>query len=475
MRVVLFVCFLAACSASPESEPAADAGPAPDALAPDGGPPRDWAEAVRPRRAVDLDPDPRVVEVNLEARVATVELLPGKPAELWTYDGGLPGPMIEVNVGDTLKVHFTNHLPEPTTIHWHGIRVPAAMDGTERVQTPVPPGGTFDYEFTVPDAGTYWYHPHLRSGVQVGRGLYGALVVRDPAEPALGDELVAVIDDVLLNEDGTLAPDDAGGHFGDIFGREGQVLLVNGRPMPTIEAPVGAALRLRLVNAANARYFRFRLPGQMIQVGGDGGLLEAPRPIGDIVLVPGQRIDLVWVPHGTPGEETLIQWLAFDRGHWTDRREPEDFFRVRFVEGPAAAAAPLPERLRDIEPLDLEGATPQTIQLTEETVDGKLEMGINGQAHHAMIHGMVGETQIWTVENTTEASHPFHLHGFFYQVLGEDGRALPEWHDTVNVPHGETLRLAVHFDDRPGEWMFHCHILEHADIGMMAHLRVTSR
>jgi FtsP/CotA-like multicopper oxidase with cupredoxin domain len=201
--------------------------------------------------------------------------------------------------------------------------------------------------------------------------------------------------------------------------------------------------------------------------------LEAPEPIGDIVLVPGQRMDLVWIPHGTPGDETLVQWLAFDRGNWTDRREPEDLLRLRFVQGSRGPA--LPQRLRDIEPLSLEGATPQSIRLTEETVDGKLQMGINGQPHHAMIHATVGETQIWTVENTTKASHPFHLHGFFFQVIGEDGRALPEWHDTVNVPHEETLRLAVRFDDRPGEWMFHCHILEHAELGMMAHLMVTSR
>ena len=148
--------------------------------------------------AVDLDPAPTVVEVALTARVADVELAPGHVTSMWTYDGTLPGPRIEANVGDTVKVRFTNSLPEPTTIHWHGVRVPAAMDGVEATQAPIAPGATFTYEFVVPDAGTFWFHPHVRSDVQVERGLYGTLVVRGPGEPATTSDRVVVLDDLLI-------------------------------------------------------------------------------------------------------------------------------------------------------------------------------------------------------------------------------------------------------------------------------------
>src|SRR5262245_16707060 len=126
--------------------------------------PRDWDRAVARAQAPDLNPDPHVVEVNLDARVAPVEIAPGERVNAWTYNGGIPGPLIRVRAGDRLIVHFSNHLPEATTVHWHGIRVPIQMDGVPDVsQPPVAPGAAFTYDFTVPDAGLYWYHPHVMS------------------------------------------------------------------------------------------------------------------------------------------------------------------------------------------------------------------------------------------------------------------------------------------------------------------------
>src|SRR3954469_2271107 len=131
--------------------------------------------------AVDTNHDPRVVEVNLDARVASLEIAHGVRTEAWTYNGGLPGPLIRARVGDRLIVHFTNRLPTPTTVHWHGVRVPIQMDGVPEVSQPdVVPGGSFTYDFIVPDAGLYWYHPHVNSAAQVGFGLYGPLLVEDP-------------------------------------------------------------------------------------------------------------------------------------------------------------------------------------------------------------------------------------------------------------------------------------------------------
>ena len=143
--------------------------------------PSGWDAGLRLPEAPDLNSDPAVVEIEMEARVATVEIAPGFKVEAWTYNGLIPGPLVRVNVGDRLIVHFSNHLPNSTTIHWHGLRIPIEMDGVpDYGQAPVEPGGTFTYDFIVPDAGIYWYHPHVMSAAQVGFGLYGAFLVADP-------------------------------------------------------------------------------------------------------------------------------------------------------------------------------------------------------------------------------------------------------------------------------------------------------
>ena len=182
----------------------------------------------------DLNPDPRILEFNLEARIAAIEITPGVTTPVWTYNGMLPGPYLRAKVGDTVIVHFKNALPEETTIHWHGVRVPNDMDGAPGMtQKPVAPGGEFRYQFIVRDAGTYWYHPHTNSAAQVGWGLYGPIVVEDPSDPKVfGDDLVLMLSDMSLDDKARLLPKDNGGEFGDLFGREGSVLLVNGKCGP---------------------------------------------------------------------------------------------------------------------------------------------------------------------------------------------------------------------------------------------------
>lgn len=198
--------------------------------------PSGWDKDLRLPESVDINPDPHVVEINLDARVASVEIAPGIRADAWTYDGGLPGPLIRAHVGDRVIVHFTNHLPEPTTVHWHGLRVPIQMDGVPDVsQPPVPNGGTFTYDFVVPDAGLYWYHQHVMSAAQVGFGLYGALLVEDPDEQVgVADETVLVLSDIGVDSHGKLDSPDSGGSTGMVFGREGSYVLVNGRVKPRL-------------------------------------------------------------------------------------------------------------------------------------------------------------------------------------------------------------------------------------------------
>jgi FtsP/CotA-like multicopper oxidase with cupredoxin domain len=202
--------------------------------------------------AVDLNPDPDVVEVELRAAPARVELLEGHEAAMWTYNGVYPGPLVETKIGDRVIVHASNDLDEPTTIHWHGLRVPAEMDGVEAMQSPTAPGESFTYDFVVTDALLAWYHPHIRSDEQVERGLQAAFVVRDPDALTLGRETIVVLDDILLDADGDVDAF-AANHMDDMAGRIGNTILVNGHRRPVLDVRSGERQLLRVVNTANAR------------------------------------------------------------------------------------------------------------------------------------------------------------------------------------------------------------------------------
>ena len=452
------------------------AGCTPEAATPPppSGQPAGWDDGVRLPPVEDINPDPHVVELNLEARPGMFSLVPGGLTPMLTYNGLVPGPMIRARVGDRVVVHFSNGLAEETTIHWHGLRVPAEMDGMPgHSQPPSQPGGTFLYDFVVPDASTFWYHPHVNSAVQEGNGMYGAFIVDDPTEPAgLGDEVVIVLSDIDVKEDGSLQPQNGGGDLGTLFGREGNVLLVNGKVKPTFKARPGLRQRWRFINAAKSRYYQIALDGHSFtRIGGDGGLLTAPVEVSQPVLTPGERADLLVVPEGDPGSELVVRWIPFDRGFGsTFNRPPEDLFTVR-LEGTRAETPALPEIRREIAPLSTVEATPVMISLDQVSIT-PFKLGINGVAFEDSepIMAHIGETQVWTITNTIDFAHPFHLHGFFFQVISPFGPL--EWKDTVNVPVGGTVQVVVRYGERPGMWMFHCHILDHADAGMMGSLHV---
>ena len=189
---------LGGCGAGQGGSGSAPAEPRVDAL--DVAQPDGWDDDLALNVPVDMNPDPDILEIELEAKVADIEFIPGHETPAWTYGGTVPGPLIRAKVGDRVIIHFTNHLPEATSIHWHGLRVPNGMDGVPGVtQEPVLPESEFLYEFTVNDAGTYWYHPHINSAAQVGWGMYGPIVVEDPADPPeFGDDLVLMLTDIGL-------------------------------------------------------------------------------------------------------------------------------------------------------------------------------------------------------------------------------------------------------------------------------------
>lgn len=430
--------------------------------------------ALAPAR--DINPDPGVFELNLEAAAAT-KVYGGSPATtVWAYNGTVPGPFIDAKVGDTLIIHFRNNLPEPTTIHWHGIRLPAAMDGTLAMQKPVPPGGSFEYRYTLKDAGLYWYHPHIRSDIQVQKGLYGVIRVRGADEPSSDDEKVLVLDDVRLKPDGSLAEflDDEA----KMLGREGNTILVNGAALATLRLRPGALVRLRIVNVANGRFFNLRIPGinSMRVIGTDGGLLPAPYDVARLLISPGERYDVMFVAPSAGPLDLMSD--PYERGHETGMK-PSVKVASLLVEGAAVGSArALPSRFAELQRLPATDPTPIQLDLNEKfDAKGELFFTINDAVFPdvPMIMTKSGNVRVFDVRNVSEMDHPFHLHGFFFQVVSRSGVAEPAeslaQKDTIIVPMKSTLRLVSRLDE-PGGWMYHCHILEHAEGGMMGEIVV---
>ncbi|MDH4065500.1 MAG: multicopper oxidase family protein [Acidobacteriota bacterium] len=436
-----------------------------------------WSAGLALHEPVDQNPDPDIVEIAMVARVANVDVAPGLRVRAWTYDGGLPGPFIRAKVGNRLIVHFTNQLPEPTTIHWHGLRVPIEMDGVPGISQPeMKTGDTFTYDFVVRDAGLFWYHPHVMSAAQVGFGLYGALQVDDPDDGVgVADELTLVLSDIGFDKRGVLEPADSGGPAGQVFGREGQYVLVNGRRHPTLKARAGAIQRWRIANMAKSRFFLLDLDGQpFTMIGNDGGLQEEPVTSGTILVTAGERADVLVAPTGPPGSKLVLRAMLYNRGYGSVQyRDVEELLTIEFTDEPALKTQPVPTVRRTIVPTSAEGATevPVVLTLPPAGQDGKSEFRVNGVPYWEAkpFQAELGERQIWILQNDTEWDHPFHLHGYFFLQVDEQNRPLRPlaWKDTLNVPMKTTLRVLIDFDERPGEWMFHCHILDHAEGGLM--------
>ncbi len=419
---------------------------------------------------------PHTFEVSLTAAPARLKLMPGKVTDVFAYNGTVPGPTLELREGDKVIVHFTNNLAEPTSIHWHGFHLPANMDGSPI--TPIPAGGKKDYIFTLEPgtAGTYWYHPHpdVRTGYQVAKGLYGAIIVRaaDDPLPALPEKLL-ILTDNRFNPDGSYnfsSPRTPEAIVDEENGREGKVMLVNGQWRPKLQIRSGEVQRWRVINAGAARVYRLHIPGQtLLQVGTDGGLFERPMPLKDLFLSNSERAEILVRGTGAPGSTTVVQNLPYDRYSIQTRpaewNQPHKLLTLAYTRESRAKPVTIPERLRVIPPLDTTKVkVRRNIVLSQGLINGRMM-----DMSRVDMRVKLGATEIWTIENVVGMDHPFHLHGFRFQVLDRNG--VPErvrrWKDTVNVPKHESVRFIVNFDANPGKWMFHCHILDHEDHGMM--------
>jgi FtsP/CotA-like multicopper oxidase with cupredoxin domain len=441
-------------------------------------------QGLVPSHFIDTNDDPNVVEVKLVAAEGTLQYLAAGSAAIWGYRDGaapqsavsVPGPTIDAKQGQRVLVHFTNQLPEATTIHWHGVRVPNHADGTTAVQMVVEPGETYDYEFIASDAGTFWYHPHVNASVQLERGLYGALVVSGGPQIAVDADRTLFLDDVKLDANGQLSdetlPDDI------MDGRKGNVLIANGVVAGRLVVKSGARERWRFINAANGRYFNLSLPKHMLRViGWDGGVISQPYETDTLLIAPGERYEvLVEFPDAT-GRELSLATLPYARGQSQPDNDPLPVLSV-VVAGTAAKTAALPTTWgTPVELAPSAGSRERAIVLGDKQGSGNElpTFSINGMSFPDVpqIHVHKGDVEIWSIKNQTNMDHPFHVHGAFFRVLDINDVAPQHdgWKDTVNIPQQKTLRLVIRHGE-PGMWMYHCHILEHAEHGMMGELMI---
>jgi FtsP/CotA-like multicopper oxidase with cupredoxin domain len=445
-----------------------------------------------------------VLDLVLEAAPARVRI-GAREANVQAFNGSLPGPTLRVRPGDTLRVAMTNRLEAPTNLHVHGLHVSPEGNGDNPFVS-IGPGESFDYEYVLPDdhpPGTYWYHPHHHGHVadQLAAGLYGTIVVEDPAPVPVARERVLMISDLTLDGSGDLAevtPMDR------VRGREGETVLVNGRLRPSATAASGERELWRVVNACPSRFLRLSLDGQTVRLSGrDLGRLPEAVAVTEVTLAPGNRVELLVDTRA--GTSTLVA-APVDRGSMAGmmggmmdgttgrdgpgdgpgRDEPVDLLSLEVAGEPAGDLDPVPPgpSLRDLreEPV----AARRTLDFAMGGMGGGMMGGgggpgrmmsftIDGQefdAERTDQRVRVGAVEEWTLTNSSPMDHPVHLHVWPMQVVAEEGRDVsgPRWQDVVNVPAFGQVTVRVAFEDFGGRSVFHCHILDHEDLGMMGTL-----
>jgi len=449
--------------------------------------------ALSPARTAMAGPTDDPFVLRAASGQATLRPAPYGPTDVWSYNGSVPGPEIRVRQGDRVRVLVRNGLDEDTTIHWHGIRTPNAMDGVPFLtQDPISVGSDFLYEFDALDAGTFWYHPHQRSSEQLGRGLYGPLIIEE-ADPIRVDRVLTwMLDDWRMTRDGQIAGDFNNRHDAMHGGRIGNSVTINGQIPERIAVQAGERIRLRLVNAANARIFGLDF-GDLapVVVALDGQPVAPHAPDSGIVVIgPAMRVDLVIDMTGKPGDAVTVTDAFYDGLEYR-------LVDLAYELAPLRATVPdwsmdlLPNPLADP---DMTSAARHQIVFNGGMM-GQMMMGggmgsmmdqmregnmwfINGEAAtgHMMDPLLVlpqGTSNVFEMDNRTAWHHPIHFHGHSFRVIARNGQPTRhrEWQDTVLMAPEERVEIAF-VADNPGDWMFHCHILEHQAAGMMGVIRV---
>ena len=482
--VIAFAVAVAGCGSPGDTKATDLAAPIEDATALTDAtrPPPDLAmrpALVSPAEATDTDPAPDIVHIRLTAARHRFDVH-DTSVDGFAYNGQVPGPTIRARLGDRLIVDLDNQLPVATTIHWHGLKVPYSMDGVTWQHAPIAAGARFQYTFQLTQAGTFWYHPHFDSSEQVDRGLYGVLVVEDPAEPRTDAELILVLDafgegraeadggapsegDAGVTADGGAAHGGGGAHQD-----RARLWTVNRQHMPLARLTGGQTVRVRLLNASTGGYVDLRQPA-MRQIASDQGLLPKLRLPSSLVLAPGDRAELEWLV-GSDG--FMIENAPYSAQGGAAVGAPEELLSVA-VDRPAAAPSGRSWAFSGRAP----SADPPYSDIVWVLQGEGDRWFINGELFpDVTIERLAyGANAIIEVRNLSASEHPFHLHGYAFEVLSAGGKRALDYtlEDTINVPTYGTVRLRLRADN-PGDWMAHCHILSHAEGGMMTILRVDS-
>ena len=375
-------------------------------------------------------------------------------------------------------MRFINKLDVDTTIHWHGIRLPLEMDGVPYVsQLPVQPGEYFDYDFVCPDAGSYWYHPHTASAEQLGRGLVGPLIVEEREPTGFQHERTLCLKTWHVDADGQftdfLVPREAARE-----GTRGRLSTINGQALPDLPLPAGQVVRLRLINVDSTITYRLNLPGAEARVYAIDGNPVEPRPLGkEYALGPGMRLDLALkVPEAgqrlalrngplrlanlisEANEQTQGQWPAALPANPVAEPDLTRAQTLRFNFEWAAALSGAVERGGSYKYWQING---QAWDINDKTCADRPIASLEKGGHY-----------IFVLRNMAQYQHPIHLHGMTFKVLDSNRRKItPYFTDTYLLGKNETARIAL-VADNPGVWMFHCHVIDHMETGLMAAIEV---
>ncbi|MBD0787821.1 multicopper oxidase family protein [Vibrio sp. Y2-5] len=421
---------------------------------------------------------------ELTAEAASAEIVPGYVTTVLGFNSSIPAPTIRCRQGEKVTIRFTNKLEEPTTIHWHGLRIPIGMDGVPFLsQKPVMPGETFVYEFTPPDAGTFWYHPHMNSVKQLGMGLVGLIVVEETESVLFDEEHELVLKHWHLDKKGQwkelMIP-----RYSARMGTQGEWGTVNGIHNPSYDVKQNASVRLRIANVDNTITYPIAVEGAEVWVVAiDGNPIKTPYPLTEHKIGPGMRVDIAFI---APKAGSVV-YVRQMKGKFPfplcefkcqQSKLPED------TEIPALPLNPIPkidlanaqsidfvfEWEGAVSPADASGhAVPNFWLMNKRAWEGMSANNI--PAPLAKLER--GKTYIFNLKNVTQYHHPIHLHGHTFTVLELDGKPVetPFHTDTVLLGKNGSAKAAF-VADNPGRWMYHCHVIEHMKTGLMGYIEV---
>lgn len=420
----------------------------------------------------DQNPEAGITEFEIKVQEGETDFIGTRSTPTLGYNGSYLGPVIRVEKGDEVRMHVDNTLPEETSVHWHGLEVEATADGGPHQL--IPAGEMWEPVFTMnQQATTLWFHPHIigSTAIQVYYGLAGLLIVDDENSRSLNlpdeygvNDIPLIIQDRSFNEDGTFM------YYDNMMdGAIGDYIMVNGAIEPVLDV-AQVKMRFRIVNGANASSFNLRLSdrSEFHQIASDGGFLESPVESDSLFISPGERAEII------------VDFTKYSKGDVVELMSGSDLVMTFRVGEEASDTTEIPEKLAEIERID------ETLATGLKTIE------MDGMGHMVSLNGRqfdmdriddnvgLGEIEIWEITTNRammmgSQGHPFHIHGTQFQVLSRNGNE-PEqneqgWKDTIFVGSGETVSIIVRFKYK-GLFMYHCHILEHEEAGMMGQLEV---